>query len=165
METQFDQILKKHFTENPMAQEILLNRFPDLDFTHLEAAFGIGHELFKQKKYSDAEDIFYCIATMNHFKQRYWKALAMTLFAQKKYKDALGIYLAAFFLDPDDIEVASAMADCCLSLGEEEGSREFLQQTCEIFKETRKREDLAKRAEGLLAIMDQKREGDQSCTE
>jgi hypothetical protein len=35
----------------------------------------------------------------------------------KKYKEALGIYLAAFFLDPMDIEITSAMADCCSPSG------------------------------------------------
>jgi hypothetical protein len=53
---------------------------------------------------------------------------------QKKYKEALGIYLAPFFLDPMDIEVVAAMADCCLVLGDRERTKEFLEQTCEIFE-------------------------------
>ncbi|MDR1366745.1 MAG: tetratricopeptide repeat protein [Puniceicoccales bacterium] len=158
MESQFDQILRQHFTAHPLSQNILLNRFPELDFSHLDAAYEIGLELLKQKKYGDAEDIFYCIATMNHFEQRYWKALAVTLLAQKKYQDALGIYLAAFFLDPMDVDVVASMADCCLSLGDREGAKNFLEQTIEIFNETKEREDLAKRAQGLLEMINQKTE-------
>ncbi|MDR2806683.1 MAG: hypothetical protein LBB11_00815 [Puniceicoccales bacterium] len=153
METIFDQILKEHLNAHPLAQRTFLERFPNLDESHLEAAYGIGHILFKQKKYEDAESIFYFLATMNHFEQRYWKALAVTLYVQRKYKAALGIYLAAFFLDPMDIEVVSAMADCCLSLEDREGAKLFLEQTCEVFEEEGKREDLARRAREFLHIM------------
>jgi type III secretion system low calcium response chaperone LcrH/SycD len=158
MERPFDQILREHFTSHPLSQKTLLDRFPDLDCSHLEAAYGIGYNLFGQKKYDDAECIFYFLATMNHFEQRYWKALAVTLFVQKKYKAALGIYLAAFFLDPMDIEVVSAMADCCLSLGDREGAEKFLQQVCEIFEEDGKREDLARRARRFLHMINRNME-------
>ncbi|MDR2628608.1 MAG: tetratricopeptide repeat protein [Puniceicoccales bacterium] len=158
MESQFDKILKQYFTAHPLSQNILLNRFPDLDSSHLEAAYGIGIEFLKRGKYSDAEDIFYCVATMNHLEQRYWKALAITLFIQKKYQDALGVYLAAFFLDPMDIDVVASMADCCLSMGDRDGAKNFLEQTVEIFNETKKREDLAERAQGLLEMINQKME-------
>jgi type III secretion system low calcium response chaperone LcrH/SycD len=156
MESQFDYILRQHFTNNLTGKSVLLDSFPDLNVSHLEAVYGIGLELFKQRKYDKAEDLFYCIATMNHFEQRYWKALAITLMVQKKYQDALTIYLAAYFLDPMDIEVTSAMADCCMSLGDKKGTEEFLRQTCDIFEEEKKREDLAQRAKGLLEIIQRK---------
>lgn len=154
MESQLDQMLEQHFSKHPLSTRTLLDQFPDLDHTHLEAAYAIGSEFFKIKKYKQAEDIFYFLATMNHYEVRYWKALAVTLFTEKKYRDAISVYLAVYFLSPDDIEVLSAMADCCLHLGDKEGAREFLEQVCEIFKEEKKREDLAKRARGLLDIMD-----------
>ena len=154
MESQMDQILKRHFAQHPLSeQRILLDKFPDLDFTHLEAAYAVGHDLFQQHKYEDAEKIFYCLATMNHFEVRYWKALAVTLFVEKKYAEAVGIYLAAYFLNPMDIEVTSAMADCCMAMGDADGTREFLNQTCELFKEVGERPDLANRAKGLLEMM------------
>lgn len=154
MESQLDQILKRHFLKHPLSTGMLLDQFPDLDSSHLEATYAIGSEFFKIKKYKQAEDIFYFLATMNQYEVRYWKALAVTLFAQKKYRDAIGVYLAVYFLSPDDIEVLSAMADCCLHLGDKKGAREFLEQVCEVFKEEKKREDLAKRARGLLDVMD-----------
>jgi type III secretion system low calcium response chaperone LcrH/SycD len=159
METEFDQILKQHFQTYPMAQKILLDRFPNLDHSHLEAAYGIAQDLLKHKKYNDAESVFYFLAMMDHFERRYWKALAVTLWVQKKYKEALGIYLTAFFLDPMDIEVVAAMADCCLALGDREGAKEFLEQTCEIFEIEGKREDLARRAKEFLEMIQQKNGG------
>jgi len=154
MESQLDQILKRHFAQHPLSDHrILLDKFPELDFSHLEAAYAVGHDLFQQHKYESAEQIFYCLATMNHFEVRYWKALAVTLFVEKKYKEALGIYLAAYFLNPMDIEVTSAMADCCMAIGDSAGTQEFLSQTCELFEETGKRLDLAKRAQGLLEMI------------
>jgi type III secretion system low calcium response chaperone LcrH/SycD len=161
METEFDRILRQHFQAHPMAQKILLDRFPDLDHSHLEAAYGIAQELLKHRKYDDAESVFYFLAMMDHFEQRYWKALGVTLAVQKKHKEALTIYLAAFFLDPMDIEVTAAMADCCFALGDREGAKEFLGQTVEIFNETQKREDLARRAKELLEMI-QHRNGEKN---
>ncbi|MDR0740410.1 MAG: tetratricopeptide repeat protein [Puniceicoccales bacterium] len=156
METEFDRILREHFQARPMAQKILLDRFPDLDHSHLEAAYEIAQDLLRHKKYDDAESVFYFLAMMDHFERRYWKALAVTLWVQKKYKDALGVYLAAFFLDPMDIEVVAAMADCCLAMGDREGAKEFLEQTCEIFEIEGKRGDLARRAKVFLEMIEQK---------
>ncbi|MDR2812337.1 MAG: tetratricopeptide repeat protein [Puniceicoccales bacterium] len=156
METEFDRILRQHFQAHPVAQKILLDHFPNLDHSHLDAAYEIAQDLLKHKKYDDAESVFYFLAMMDHFEQRYWKALAVTLEEQKKYNEALGIYLAAFFLDPMDIEVTSAMADCCLALGDREGAKEFLEQTCEIFEMNGKRKDLACRAEVFLEMIQHK---------
>lgn len=156
--SEFDQILKKHFSGPSMFWRTLLDDFPGLDMRHLEAAYGIGFEIFKQGKYEDAEKIFYCLAMMNHFEVRYWKALAVTLFTEHKYDAALGIYLAAYCLNPSDIEVVSAMADCCLALGNREGAIEFFTQVLDVFQETKQRQDLAQRAQGTLELIQQKHE-------
>ncbi|UPA28518.1 MAG: hypothetical protein LW808_000350 [Verrucomicrobiota bacterium] len=153
--SEFDQILKKHFRGPSMFWRTLLDDFPGLDERHLEAAYSIGFAAFKQHKYEDAEKIFYCLAMMNHFEVRYWKALAVTLFIEHKYDAALGVYLAAYFLNPSDIEVISAMADCCLALENREGAIEFFNQVVEVFQETQKRPDLAERARGTLELIRQ----------
>ena len=131
----------------------LLEKYPNLSKKHLEAAYEIGRDLFVKKQYEKAENVFYILALMDHFEQRYWKALAVTLFFQKRYQDSLSIYLAAHLLDIQDVEVLSAMADCCIKLGDAKGAEEFLSQVCVIVQEDGVRPDLGQRAETLLTML------------
>jgi tetratricopeptide (TPR) repeat protein len=156
MEKEIDRLLRNHFGKHPMGRNVLLESFPDLGREHLEAAYGIGCDLLRHRKYGEAESIFYFLALMDHYEVRYWRALGEVLKAEKKYGEALGIYLGAFFLDPMEVEVVWEMAGCCLALGEREGAKEFLNQVRELWEETGKGEDWAKRAKGLLEMMEKK---------
>ncbi|MDR1590606.1 MAG: tetratricopeptide repeat protein [Puniceicoccales bacterium] len=153
MEGEMERILREHFRRNPLDQRTLGERFQGLEERHLEAAYAIGQELMRRGKYGKAESIFYFLALMDHLEVRYWRALGVSLWIQKKYGEALGVYLGAYFLDPKEIEVVAAMAECCMALGDREGAKEFLEQTCELFEEEGKREDLARRARVYLEMM------------
>jgi tetratricopeptide (TPR) repeat protein len=156
MEREIDGLLARHFREHPLGRGALWESFPELNSGHLEAAYGIGCDLWKHGKYGDAECVFYFLVQMDPYEIRHWKALGDVLRVEKKYREALGIYLGAFFLDPKGEEVLWAMANCCLALGEREGAREFLSQLCEVHGEGGKRMDLAQRARGLLEMMERK---------
>jgi type III secretion system low calcium response chaperone LcrH/SycD len=153
MEGEMERILGEHFRKSPLDQRTLKERFTGLEESHLEAAYAIGQELMRLGKYDKAESIFYFLSLMDHLEVSYWRALGVSLRVQKKYKEALGIFLAAYFLDPMEIEVVAAMAECCMALGDREGAREFLEQTCELFEVEGKREDLARRARVYLEMM------------
>jgi tetratricopeptide (TPR) repeat protein len=156
MEGEMERILGEHFRAHPLGQRVLLDRFKDLDGSHLEAAYEIGQELMGKGQYGKAESVFYFLALMDHLEVRYWRALGVSLWMQRKYREALGVYLGAYFLDPMGIEVVAAMAECCLALGDREGAKEFLEQTCALFEVEGKREDLARRARVYLEMIEGK---------
>jgi tetratricopeptide (TPR) repeat protein len=160
---EIDRLLEKHFRGQPFGLGALWEKFPELNSSHLEAAYGIGCDLLKHGKCRDAECVFYFLLQMDPYEIRHWRALGEVLKLEKKYREALGIYLGAFFLDPINEEVLWAMANCCLALGEKEGAREFLSQLCEVHGEGGKRADLAQRARGLLEMMERKGKSDEEC--
>jgi type III secretion system low calcium response chaperone LcrH/SycD len=154
-----EEILREHFRQRPEGARRLVERFEGIGDEHLEAAYAIGKGLYERGKYGEAEQIFYFLATMDHYEPRYWKALGRALECGRKYREAVGVYLGAYFLNPMDMEVVWSMGECSVKLGEREGAMEFFGQVWAIYEETGEGKELAHRAKEKLAMMGKKKEG------
>jgi type III secretion system low calcium response chaperone LcrH/SycD len=150
----FDEILTKYFTDRD-PNVVLYEKIPGISEMNLEAAYGIGHDLFQKKKYGSAYDIFHFLCLLDHFQKKYWKALALTAYIQKKYEESRAAYFTAFALDPTDLELVSAMADCSISLGDAENAKNFLEITCTMGENYGEREDLCRRAKSILDVINE----------
>ena len=141
------------FRIKPNKLQTFLEQQPHLTPEHVMEVYKIGVSFFDKKRYEKAEEVFYNLTLLEFKNPIFWKAWALTLLLQKKFKEALNAYYGAHLLNPNDIEILSAMADCCMKLGYQEGAEEFLTQVCEIFEEEGKREDLYLRAKTLLTML------------
>ncbi|MDR0351730.1 MAG: tetratricopeptide repeat protein [Puniceicoccales bacterium] len=150
----FDELLTKYFTDRD-PNVVLYEKIPGISEVNLEAAYGIGYNLFQKKKYDSAYDVFHFLCLLDHFQKKYWKALALTAYVQKKYEESRMAYFTAFALDPTDIELVSAMADCSISLGEAENAKNFLEITCDMGKNYESNETLCQRAKSILDVIDE----------
>jgi type III secretion system low calcium response chaperone LcrH/SycD len=131
----------------------VVDRLPNINDEHVEALYSLGYDFFHGKKYEEAESIFYLVCNLNHMEKKYWKALAAVFFLQKKYQAAQASYFTAFMLDPTDIEMMSAMADCAIATGSIPDADSLLAATAEMSYNYQKRPDLGQRAKALLEML------------
>jgi type III secretion system low calcium response chaperone LcrH/SycD len=131
----------------------LVDRLPNVNEEHVEALYALGYDFFRGKKYKEAESLFYLVCNLNHMEKKYWKALAVVFFLQKKYPAAQATYFTAFMLDPTDIEMMSAMADCAIAMGNVPDADNLLSATAEMADNYQQRSDLGERAKALLEML------------
>jgi type III secretion system low calcium response chaperone LcrH/SycD len=131
----------------------MVNRLPNINDEHVEALYGLGYDFFHGKKYKEAESIFYLVCNLNHMEKKYWKALAAVFFLQKKYPAAQATYFTALMLDPTDVEMMSAMADCAIAMGSIPDADNLLAATVEMSHNYQQRLDLGQRAKALLEML------------
>jgi type III secretion system low calcium response chaperone LcrH/SycD len=131
----------------------IVDRLPNISDEHVEALYALGYDFFNGKKYKEAESIFYFTCNLNHMEKKYWKALAVTFFLQKKYSAAQASYFTALMLDPTDIEMMSAMADCAIAMGNVPDADNLLAATSEMSHNYQQRLDLGQRAKALLEML------------
>jgi len=131
----------------------LVDRLPNVRDEHVEALYALGYDFFHGKKYKEAESIFYLTCNLNHAEKKYWKALAVTFFLQKKYPAAQASYFTALMLDPTDVEMMSAMADCAIAMGNVPDADNLLAATAEMAHNYQQRSDLGERARALLEML------------
>ncbi|MDR2735319.1 MAG: SycD/LcrH family type III secretion system chaperone [Puniceicoccales bacterium] len=148
----FDELLTKYFSDKD-PNVALYEKIPGISDINLEAAYGIGYDLFQKKKYDKAHSIFYFLCILNHFQKKYWKALALTCYMMRKYEESRMMYFTAFMLDPTDIELVSAMADCSVALGDADNAKTFFEITCEMGENYGKNKRLCKRAKTILDVI------------
>lgn len=141
------------FRVQPNRLKTFLEKQPHLTPEHIMKIYKIGTGFFNKRLYEKAEEVFYNLTLLEFKNPIFWKAWAVSLLLQKKFKEALNAYFGAHLLNPNDIEILSAMADCCLKIGYYDGAEEFLTQVCEIFEEKGVREDLYLRAKTLLTML------------
>jgi type III secretion system low calcium response chaperone LcrH/SycD len=131
----------------------LVDRLSNINDEHVEALYALGYDFFHGKKYREAETIFYFICQLNHMEKKYWKALAVTFFLQKKYPSAQAAYFTSLMLDPTDVEMMSAMADCAIAMGNVPDADNLLAATAEMSDNYQQRLDLGQRAKALLEML------------
>jgi thioredoxin-like negative regulator of GroEL len=85
--------------------------------------------------------------------KKYWKAMAVTFFLQKKYPSAQAAYFTSLMLDPTDVEMMSAMADCAIAMGNVPDADNLLAATAEMSNNYQQRPDLGQRARALLEML------------
>jgi len=92
----------------------------------IETIHAIGHTLYSQAKYDQAEPMFQFACFYSHLEPRYWMSLGNCRQATKNYQAAIDAYGTGYMLDTDDAWPAIQVAICYLALGNKELARDSL---------------------------------------
>lgn len=122
-------------------------RFSDSD---LEAVYTHAYNTFNQQQYEKALQMFGFLTTYRPASVKYRKGIAACQKQLGAYADAEQSYSFLLLLDPNDPEPPLGCAECLIRLGNLTDAIVTLKGAIALAKNAG-REDLQKRAEGLLA--------------
>ena len=96
--------------------------------------YDYADELYQQKNYADASDIFFFLTQLNPLSQTFWIASANAEWMNNRFESAFAAYQMAITLNPLDPQSYLTLARCCMANGEKEAALDYLnlmESTCE----------------------------------
>jgi len=91
-----------------------------------EALFLVGHTLYGQKKYADAEQVFAFLVMNNPYDRRFAQALGSAKQMLGQFADAIGYYSVASMMEMTDPVPTFHTAECLAALGHTQDAMEAL---------------------------------------
>ena len=91
-----------------------------------EAMFLVGHTLYGQKRYEDAEQVFAFLVMNNPYDRRFAQALGSAKQMLGQYADAIGYYSIASMFEMTDPVPTFHTAECLAALGKPEDALDAL---------------------------------------
>jgi len=110
--------------------------FTGLTDESMEVIYAVGHQKYQSGNYSEAETIFTMLTVLNHFEEKFWKALAASRAMQGKHEEALPAYGMLGLLQPEDHVTPFQCAKSFLAVGKQEEAMAAL-RSCLANSETR----------------------------
>ncbi|MDB6081295.1 MAG: type secretion chaperone SycD/LcrH [Chlamydiia bacterium] len=104
-----------------LIQEILSEPIQDvllISPAFTRRVFKMAEAFFTEKKYIEAEQLYFFLRMLNPSMLEYWLGEAIAEQAQKKFEDAISRYLGGLFLDPKNPLLFFQMAVCFFDLAE-----------------------------------------------
>lgn len=92
-----------------------------------EAMFLVGHTLYGQKKYQDAEQVFAFLVMNNPYERRFAQALGSAKQMLGQYADAIGYYAIASMMEMTDPVPTFHTAECLAALGKRDDAKDALE--------------------------------------
>ena len=92
----------------------------------VETVYTIGHTLYTQGKYDDAEPLFAFACRYTTTEPRYWMALGCCRQMMKSYQDAIDAYGFGYMLNAEDPWPAINAAVCYLALSDKDQAKDAL---------------------------------------
>lgn len=117
-----------------------------------EAMFLVGHTLYGQGKYSDAEQVFAFLVMNNPYDRRFAQALGSAKQMLGQYADAIGYYSLASMFEMTDPVPTFHTAECLAALGQADDAQDALRTVVTHCKKP-EHETLKRRASAMLQIM------------
>lgn len=117
-----------------------------------EAMFLVGHTLYGQKRYEDAEQVFAFLVMNNPYDRRFAQALGSAKQMLGQFADAIGYYSIASMFEMTDPVPTFHTAECLAALGKPEDAMDALGF---VIKHAQKpeHEKLKQRAQAMLEIL------------
>ncbi len=149
-EAQQDQLwahVHAHLTQGGTLGE--LRGFTDKEY---EAFFLVGHTLYGQKKYAEAEQVFAFLVMNNPYDRRFAQALGSAKQMLGQFADAIGYYSVASMMEMTDPVPTFHTAECLAALGHTPDAIEALEFA--IRHATKPQHaNIKQRATGMLEIL------------
>ncbi len=181
---EFTQVLNTHFTTFATGINQLLDRLeqlidaknPEIDekiyadilnkmsekkteegFTEdeLKICFLAAVDLYNNKEYEQAADVFYVLTVFDPTRPLFWKCLGSAKFFGNNFKDAFDAYAMAFKINPQDPECLLYQARCLQNEGRIQEAIDTLQQASDIIAIDPQFADLKDRVTALVQDLKQ----------
>jgi len=117
-----------------------------------EAMFLVGHTLYGQGKYAEAEQVFAFLVMNNPYERRFAQALGSAKQMQGQYADAIGYYSLASMFEMTDPVPTFHTAECLAALGQTDDAQDALRIVVSHCKKPQ-HEVLKRRASAMLEIL------------
>lgn len=117
-----------------------------------EAMFLVGHTLYGQGKYQDAEQVFAFLVMNNPYDRRFAQALGSAKQMLGQYADAIGYYSLASMFEMSDPVPTFHTAECLAALGQTDDAQDALRMVVSHCQKP-EHETLKRRASAMLQIM------------
>lgn len=109
---QIEEITQRFLTQGATFKEL-----KGVTDQELEAVYAVGHNLFANAKYEQAEDAFRLLCFLDHLNKKFWLGLGACRKARQNYNGAIDAFGLAGILDLKDSRAALQSAECHILLG------------------------------------------------
>lgn len=117
-----------------------------------EAMFLVGHTLYGQKKYQDAEQVFAFLVMNNPYERRFAQALGSAKQMLGHYAEAIGYYSIASMMEMTDPVPTFHTAECLAALGKPDDAKDALEIVVQHCQKPQHAQ-LKQRANAMLDIL------------
>ena len=93
----------------------------------VEIIYSIGHSLFSQGKFDNANVFFQVLMIYRPLEPRFLFAYGLCCKNQSLYLEALQAFTAALGLEPENLKSAGHLVECLVALGKKKESLEILE--------------------------------------
>lgn len=130
-----------------------LSDIKGISHDHLEAVYGVAHNVYSSGDYQQAQKIFQFLCYCDHLEKKYWMGLGACRQMLKLYVEAVETYSFAMLLDSSDPQPPLLAADCHIALGNKEEAISGLNAAIEWSGDNPKYQELRERAQALLEVL------------
>lgn len=120
------------FEKQFIINQLLENKTPQeiwgLSDERVEKMYQFACDLYDEKRYKDAANLFMLLTTLNPHRFTFWKALGFSIQQQCDYAPALLAYECALELDPGSAELYPYYIRCLCELNRREQALVLLQE-------------------------------------
>lgn len=136
--------------------EFDVKKFYGLDDNCTEAIYAYGYQIFQQKKYDKAMQIFSVLCFLDKNNEKYFEALASASMLAENYIAAMMAYTTLMALGHVKPKYFYGLGECCLKLNKNEEAKKYFQASIDYINnmgENFKAENI-KMFNGTSAILD-----------
>lgn len=120
-EDQLQQIAQQFLTQGATFKEL-----KGLTDQELAAVYSVGHDLFKNGKHEEAENVFRFLCFFDHLNKAHWLGLGACRKARDNFSGAIDAFGFAAVLDLKDPRAALQAAECHVRLGDRAAAQSAL---------------------------------------
>lgn len=119
-----------------------------------EALYAVGHSLYQQARYAEAQNAFAYLLVKNHLRPRNYIAFGACRHAQGFHAQALPYYAVAALLAPEDPAPVLLVAECRIATGERAAARQSIDHAAALAARDDRHREHAAKARRLAALLD-----------
>jgi type III secretion system low calcium response chaperone LcrH/SycD len=109
---QIEEIANRFLTQGATFKEL-----KGISDEELEAVYTVGHNLFTNAKYEEAENTFRLLCFLDHLSKKFWLGLGACRKARQDYLGAIDAFGLAGIMDLKDPRAALQSAECHILMG------------------------------------------------
>lgn len=142
------ELLKKELEAGKTAQDIM-----EISDENMAKFYRSAYRLFEGKRYSDASNAFFFLATLNPYNHDYWLGLGMSLQLGGNYEPAIDAYEMAAICEIDNPVPYFYLAKCLFAIHDRESALQALEMAIEYSEDKADYQDLAMQAKAAKSIL------------
>lgn len=119
-----------------------------------EALYAVGHSLYQQARYAEAQNAFAYLLVKNHLRPRNYIAFGACRQAQGFHAQALPYYAVAALLAPEDPTPVLLVAECRIATGDRAAARQSIDHAAALAARDGRHREHAARVRQLAALLE-----------